>query len=113
MEQRKVNVIGAGLAGSEAAYQLAKAGFKVNLYEMRPVVQTGAHTTDQFAELICSNSLGSNLPDRAAGVLKNELRRLGSLLMQIADEFDAFDDLRAVAKHNPHDNNEPKGKEDI
>lgn len=88
MEQRKVNVIGAGLAGSEAAYQLAKAGFKVNLYEMRPVVQTGAHTTDQFAELICSNSLGSNLPDRAAGVLKNELRRLGSLLMQIADEFD-------------------------
>ncbi len=81
-----VNVIGAGLAGSEAAYQLAKLGFDVNLYEMRPAVKTGAHTTDYFAELICSNSLGSNLPDRAAGVLKSELRKLDSLLMKIADE---------------------------
>lgn len=81
-----VNVIGAGLAGSEAAYQLAKLGFDVNLYEMRPAVKTGAHTTDNFAELICSNSLGSNLPDRAAGVLKSELRKLDSLLMKIADE---------------------------
>lgn len=88
MENKTVTVIGAGLAGSEAAYQLAMAGFQVNLYEMRPLVQTGAHTTDYFAELICSNSLGSNLPDRAAGVLKNELRRLGSLLMKIADEFE-------------------------
>lgn len=88
MENKTVNVIGAGLAGSEAAYQLAIAGFQVNLYEMRPVVQTGAHTTDYFAELICSNSLGSNLPDRASGVLKNELRRMGSLLMKIADEFE-------------------------
>lgn len=88
MKNKIVNVIGAGLAGSEAAYQLAIAGFQVNLYEMRPLLQTGAHTTDYFAELICSNSLGSNLPDRAAGVLKNELRRLGSLLMKIADEFE-------------------------
>ena len=88
MENKTVTVIGAGLAGSEAAYQLAMAGFQVNLYEMRPLIQTGAHTTDYFAELICSNSLGSNLPDRAAGVLKNELRRLGSLLMKIADEFE-------------------------
>ncbi|PKO07493.1 MAG: methylenetetrahydrofolate--tRNA-(uracil(54)-C(5))-methyltransferase (FADH(2)-oxidizing) TrmFO [Chloroflexi bacterium HGW-Chloroflexi-3] len=88
MEIKTVNIIGAGLAGSEAAYQLAMAGFQVNLFEMRPLVQTGAHTTDNFAELICSNSLGSNLPDRAAGVLKNELRRLGSLLMKIADEFE-------------------------
>lgn len=88
MENKNVNVIGAGLAGSEAAYQLALAGFQVNLYEMRPLVQTGAHMTDYFAELICSNSLGSNLPDRAAGVLKYELRRMGSLLMKIADEFD-------------------------
>ncbi|MBE0685529.1 MAG: methylenetetrahydrofolate--tRNA-(uracil(54)-C(5))-methyltransferase (FADH(2)-oxidizing) TrmFO [Anaerolineaceae bacterium] len=88
MKKLSVNVIGAGLAGSEAAYQLAIAGFQVNLFEMRPVVQTGAHTTDYFAELICSNSLGSNLPDRAAGVLKNELRRMGSLLMKIADEFE-------------------------
>jgi len=88
LEIKTVNIIGAGLAGSEAAYQLAMAGFQVNLFEMRPLVQTGAHTTDNFAELICSNSLGSNLPDRAAGVLKNELRRLGSLLMKIADEFE-------------------------
>lgn len=82
-----MTVIGAGLAGSEAAYQLAKTGFHVNLYEMRPLVTTGAHTTDQFAELICSNSLGSNLPDRASGVLKNELRTLESLLMKIADQY--------------------------
>ncbi len=88
MEQKNVNIIGAGLAGSEAAYQLAQAGFKVNLFEMRPGVQTGAHATDHFAELICSNSLGSNLPDRASGVLKNELRRMGSLLMRVADEFE-------------------------
>jgi len=88
LENKTVTVIGAGLAGSEAAYQLAMAGFQVNLYEMRPLIQTGAHTTDYFAELICSNSLGSNLPDRAAGVLKNELRRMGSLLMKIADEFE-------------------------
>jgi len=88
LEQKNVNIIGAGLAGSEAAYQLAQAGFKVNLFEMRPGVQTGAHATDHFAELICSNSLGSNLPDRASGVLKNELRRMGSLLMRVADEFE-------------------------
>jgi len=81
-----ITIIGAGLAGCEAAFQMANAGFKVNLYEMRPKIQTGAHTTDQFAELVCSNSLGSNLPDRASGVLKNELRRLNSFLMQVADE---------------------------
>ena len=86
MKEQTISIIGAGLSGSEAAYQLASAGFKVNLYEMRPFVETGAHTTDQFAELICSNSLGSNLPDRAAGVLKQELRKFNSLLMQIADE---------------------------
>lgn len=85
MEKIIVNVIGAGLAGSEAAYQLAKFGVQVNLFEMRPAVPTGAHTTGEFAELICSNSLGSNLPDRASGVLKNELRTLDSLLMKIAD----------------------------
>lgn len=81
-----ITIIGAGLAGSEAAYQLAESGFSVNLYEMRPYTPTGAHTTDNFAELICSNSLGSNLPDRAAGVLKNELRKLGSFLMKVADD---------------------------
>ncbi|HSM23537.1 MAG TPA: FAD-dependent oxidoreductase, partial [Anaerolineaceae bacterium] len=82
-----ITIIGAGLAGSEAAYQLAAHGFSVHLYEMRPGLPTGAHTTDKFAELICSNSLGSNLPDRAAGVLKNELRYLNSILMKIADEY--------------------------
>lgn len=79
-------VIGGGLAGSEAAWQAARRGLKVKLYEMRPKVETGAHTSSYLAELVCSNSLGSNLPDRASGLLKTELRRLGSLLIQIADE---------------------------
>ena len=79
-------VIGGGLAGSEAAWQAAQRGIKVKLYEMRPVVTTGAHQTDSLAELVCSNSLGSNLPDRASGVLKSELRRLGSLLLEIAEQ---------------------------
>src|SRR5512142_1896712 len=77
-------VIGGGLAGSEAAYQAAQRGLKVRLYEMRPAVQTGAHQTPDLAELVCSNSLGSNLPDRASGLLKNELRILGSLLPECA-----------------------------
>ena len=64
-------VIGGGLAGTEAAWQAAQRGLKVRLYEMRPVLQTGAHQTEALAELVCSNSLGSNLPDRASGLLKN------------------------------------------
>jgi methylenetetrahydrofolate--tRNA-(uracil-5-)-methyltransferase len=78
-------VIGGGLAGSEAAYQAAQRGLHVRLYEMRPSVQTGAHQTHNLAELVCSNSLGSNLPDRASGVLKNELRLLGSMLLECAE----------------------------
>ena len=78
-------VIGGGLAGSEAAYQAAARGLKVRLYEMRPSMQTGAHQTHDLAELVCSNSLGSNLPDRASGLLKNELRMLGSLLLECAE----------------------------
>ncbi len=78
-------VVGGGLAGSEAAWQAAERGLKVALYEMRPVLSTGAHQTADLAELVCSNSLGSNLPDRASGVLKNELRRLGSMLLQCAE----------------------------
>lgn len=78
-------VIGGGLAGSEAAFQAAERGLLVDLYEMRPTLSTGAHQTDQLAELVCSNSLGSNLPDRASGVLKNELRRLGSMLLDCAE----------------------------
>jgi methylenetetrahydrofolate--tRNA-(uracil-5-)-methyltransferase len=77
-------VIGGGLAGSEAAWQAAERGLQVDLYEMRPQLATGAHVTPHLAELVCSNSLGSDLPDRAAGLLKAEIRRLGSLLMEIA-----------------------------
>lgn len=80
-----VNVIGAGLAGSEAAYQLAERGIKVNLYEMRPVKQTPAHHTDKFAELVCSNSLRGNALTNGVGVLKEEMRRLNSLIMKAAD----------------------------
>ena len=80
-----VKVIGGGLAGSEAAWQLAERGIPVELYEMRPVRSTPAHVTEWLSELVCSNSLGSNLPDRAPGVLKTELRRLGSLLLCCAE----------------------------
>ncbi len=79
-------IIGGGLAGSEAAWQAAQRGLKVRLYEMRPTLQTGAHQTHDLAELVCSNSLGSNLPDRASGVLKNELRILNSMLLECAEE---------------------------
>ena len=75
-------IIGGGLAGSEAAWQAAERGIQVYLYEMRPSTGTGAHLTPNLAELVCSNSLGSDLPDRASGVLKAELRRLGSMLLE-------------------------------
>ena len=81
-----VNVVGAGLAGSEAAYQLAERGIKVNLIEMRPVKQTPAHHTDKFAELVCSNSLRGNALTNAVGVLKEEMRRLDSLIIKAADK---------------------------
>jgi methylenetetrahydrofolate--tRNA-(uracil-5-)-methyltransferase len=80
-----VNVIGAGLAGSEAAWQIAKRGIKVNLYEMRPVRQTPAHHTDKFAELVCSNSLRANTLTNAVGVLKEEMRKLDSVIIAAAD----------------------------
>ena len=79
-----VTVIGGGLAGSEAAWQLAERGHQVRLFEMRPAQTTGAHVSDRLAELVCSNSLGSKLPDRATGILQNEMRMLGSLLMACA-----------------------------
>ncbi|OBW54211.1 methylenetetrahydrofolate--tRNA-(uracil(54)-C(5))-methyltransferase (FADH(2)-oxidizing) TrmFO [Bacillus safensis] len=81
-----VNVIGAGLAGSESAWQIAKRGIKVNLYEMRPVKQTPAHHTDKFAELVCSNSLRANALTNAVGVLKEEMRHLDSAIIAAADE---------------------------
>lgn len=78
-------VIGGGLAGSEAAWQAAQRGLRVQLYEMRPARSTGAHQTADLAELVCSNSLGSRLPDRASGVLQDELRRLDSMLLECAE----------------------------
>lgn len=81
----KINIIGGGLAGSEAAWQLAERGFHVNLYEMRPHKTTGAHVSDRLAELVCSNSLGSKLVDRASGLLQAEVKRLRSLLMECAE----------------------------
>lgn len=80
-----VNVIGAGLAGSEAAWQIASRGVKVRLYEMRPVKQTPAHHTDKFAELVCSNSLRANNLTNAVGVIKEEMRMLNSLIISSAD----------------------------
>jgi methylenetetrahydrofolate--tRNA-(uracil-5-)-methyltransferase len=81
----EITIVGGGLAGSEAAWQVAQSGFKVQLYEMRPSTPTGAHLSGDLAELVCSNSLGSNLPDRASGVLKNELRQLNSMLLECAE----------------------------
>ncbi|MBP6890132.1 MAG: methylenetetrahydrofolate--tRNA-(uracil(54)-C(5))-methyltransferase (FADH(2)-oxidizing) TrmFO [Veillonella sp.] len=83
--QPMITVIGAGLAGSEAAWQLAERGIKVTLYEMRPHVTSPAHHTDGFAELVCSNSLRAGNIENAVGLLKEEMRRLGSLIMTCAD----------------------------
>ena len=82
----KVNIIGAGLAGSEAAWQVANAGVEVNLFEMRPKKFTPAHKTKNFAELVCSNSLRANSLQNAVGVLKEEMRKLNSVIISAADE---------------------------
>jgi len=84
--QPHLTIVGGGLAGCEAAWQAAEAGIQVTLYEMRPALSTGAHTSADLAELICSNSLGSNSPDRASGLLKQELRWYHSLLVRLAEE---------------------------
>ena len=81
-----ITVIGGGLAGCEAAYQIAKRGVKVKLYEMKPVKFSPAHSSENLAEIVCSNSFKSNLLTNACGLLKEELRRLDSLLIKIADE---------------------------
>ncbi len=81
-----INVIGGGLAGCEAAYQIAKRGIKVKLYEMKPQKYSPAHSNKNLAEIVCSNSFKSNLLTNACGLLKEELRRLDSLLIRIADE---------------------------
>src|SRR3954452_1833731 len=84
--QPTVTIIGAGLAGCEAAWQCARRGVKVTLYEMRPVRNTPAHQTSDFGELVCSNSLKSESENTAPWLLKQEMRRAGSLLLQCADE---------------------------
>lgn len=80
----KVQIIGAGLAGVEAAYYLSKKGYEITLYEMRPKKMTPAHRTDQFAELVCSNSLRSDSLENACGILKKEMELLDSLIIQCA-----------------------------
>jgi methylenetetrahydrofolate--tRNA-(uracil-5-)-methyltransferase len=80
----ELTIIGGGLAGCEAAFQAAERGIDVLLYEMRPESTTPAHKTDKLAELVCSNSLGSLLPDRASGLLMDELSRCNSLLLKVA-----------------------------
>ena len=81
-----ITVIGGGLAGTEAAYQIAKRGIKVKLYEMKPTKFSPAHSNSNLAEIVCSNSFKSNLLTNASGLLKEELRRLDSLLIKTADE---------------------------
>src|SRR2546425_9749965 len=104
-------IIGGGLAGSEAAWQAANRGAKVTLYEMRPKEQTAAHKTGYLAELVCSNSLGSRELQSAPGLLKEEMRRLGSLIMEVADDARVpagappaaeRDPLPPPAPHAPH-----------
>ncbi|MDQ3509525.1 MAG: methylenetetrahydrofolate--tRNA-(uracil(54)-C(5))-methyltransferase (FADH(2)-oxidizing) TrmFO [Actinomycetota bacterium] len=85
-EPKTIKIIGGGLAGCEAAWQAAEAGCSVELWEMRPTKQTPAHRTEDFAELVCSNSLGGNALETASGLLKEELRRLGSVILRCADE---------------------------
>src|SRR5512143_398039 len=80
-----LHVIGGGLAGSEAAWQIASSGLSVTLHEMRPLRPTAVHRTDRLAELVCSNSLRSDKLDNAVGLLKAEMRELGSLVVRAAD----------------------------
>ena len=87
MIDKQVIVIGAGLAGCEAAWQIANFGIAVKLVEMRPLNSTPAHHTSEFAELVCSNSFGALSADRAAGLLQEELRTFNSLIIQTADKF--------------------------
>lgn len=86
MSHPQITIIGAGLAGSEAAYQASRLGVKVRLYEMKPVRKSPAHHSNNFAELVCSNSLRSNQLENGVGLLKEELRILGSLIMESADK---------------------------
>src|SRR4029079_14646936 len=115
MDDGLVNVIGGGLAGVEAAWQAARLGVTVNLYEMRPVMQTPAHRTDKLAEIVCSNSLKSDEPGTASYLLKEELRQGGSLVMAAAAETRvpagaalAVDREKFAALITQHIENEPR-----
>ena len=81
----RLRIIGGGLAGCEAAWQAAKRGVEVDLYEMRPKIKTPAHETGELAELVCSNSFRSNSLENASGLLKEEMRKLDSLILRSAD----------------------------
>ncbi|HKN47034.1 MAG TPA: methylenetetrahydrofolate--tRNA-(uracil(54)-C(5))-methyltransferase (FADH(2)-oxidizing) TrmFO, partial [Candidatus Polarisedimenticolia bacterium] len=85
MPEKRITIVGGGLAGSEAAWQAARRGLRVDLYEMRPARGTPVHQTSDLAELVCSNSLKSNLLDTASGLLKEEMRRCDSLVIRVAD----------------------------
>ncbi|MBT8462995.1 MAG: methylenetetrahydrofolate--tRNA-(uracil(54)-C(5))-methyltransferase (FADH(2)-oxidizing) TrmFO [Gemmatimonadetes bacterium] len=87
MADRRITVVGGGLAGAEAAWQLARLGYAVDLYEMRPAHPTPAHQTDRLAEIVCTNSFKSENHDTPHGLLKAEMRTLGCLLLEVADEF--------------------------
>ena len=91
----RVTIVGGGLAGCEAAWQLARRGVGVDLYEMRPLRQTPVHQTGDLAELVCSNSLRGNALDQAAGLLKEEMRRLDSLVVRVADAVEGAGGQRA------------------
>jgi methylenetetrahydrofolate--tRNA-(uracil-5-)-methyltransferase len=86
MTQPHVTVVGAGLAGSECAFQLAERGVRVQLLEQKPIARSAAHSSDRLAELVCSNSLRSDSTTNAVGLLKEELRRCGSLILTAADQ---------------------------
>src|SRR6187455_395916 len=86
MSREPIHIIGGGLAGAEAAWQIARRGLRAMLYEMRPTRPTPAHRTDRLAELVCSNSLKSELVDSAPWLLKEELRKLDSLLLAAAEK---------------------------
>ena len=113
-----ITIIGGGLAGSEAAWQVARHGGRAHLYEMRPEKTTPAHTTDQLAEIVCSNSLKSNLPYNASWLLKQELRQAGSLLIEIADKVrvpagGAFDQVPEVRLRRGLDRTPIQARQDV
>ena len=95
---KKVTVLGAGLAGCECAWQLAKRGIEVRLFEMKPNKMTPAHSSEYFAELVCSNSLRSDELTNAVGLLKAEMRKMGSLIMESADANRVADLNRRCAR---------------